>query len=281
MKKAAQLIIVFTAIVTVHTTFAQTSYPFTVQTTGKGSGSLLFIPGFTCPASVWDETVTLFNKDYTCYTLTMAGFAGTPAQTEPAFKKWEAGIAQFIKDKKMTPIIIGHSMGGGLALALAADYPDLVQKIVVVDALPYLAAVQNPAAKPLPDSVRAAIIRQISVLPDEQFQQMQVRSVKSLVADSSRYNTLLQWSMSTDRNTFACMFTDFINTDLRPALSRITCPALILLEAPFKNRQAAIADQYSNLKNATIVYAEKGLHFIMYDDFNWYQQQLTTFIPVK
>ena len=34
-------------------------------------------------------------------------------------------------------------MGGGLALALAADYPDLIGKIVVVDALPCLAALSN------------------------------------------------------------------------------------------------------------------------------------------
>ncbi|ANH81761.1 alpha/beta hydrolase [Niabella ginsenosidivorans] len=269
------------ALLIANKSFTQNPYPFTVQTTGNGAQSLLFIPGFTCPASVWNETVALFNKQYTCYTLTMAGFAGTPAQTTPSFKKWEEGIAQFIKDQKITPVIIGHSMGGGLALALAADHPDLVKKIVIVDALPCLAGVQNPDAKPLPDSARAAMISQIKSMPNDQFRQMQIASAKGLVADTSKYDSLVQWSMSSDRNTFAVLFSDFINTDLRPALSRITCPTLILLEAPFKNRGTVIEKQYSNLKGARIVYAEKGLHFIMYDNFDWYQQQLATFIPLK
>ena len=30
------------------------------------------------------------------------------------------------------PILIGHSMGGGLALAIASDYPELIKKIIAV-----------------------------------------------------------------------------------------------------------------------------------------------------
>jgi pimeloyl-ACP methyl ester carboxylesterase len=36
-------------------------------------------------------------------------------------------------------------MGGGLALAIASDYPELIDKIVVVDALPCLAALRDPS----------------------------------------------------------------------------------------------------------------------------------------
>lgn len=258
-----------------------TNYPFQVQQSGKGPETILFIPGFTSPASVWDNTKKLFEPNYTCYTVTMAGFAGTPAQENPSFKNWEEGLAQFIKDKKIKPIVIGHSMGGGLALALAADYPDLISKIVIVDALPYLAAAQNPNAKSMPDSIKTQIITQLKAMPAEQFQQMQTASVKGLVADTSKYKDLVDWSVSTDRNTFATMFVDFMNTDLRPVLAKIKCPALILLEPSFKQIQSTIEPQYDSLKNKTIAYANKGLHFIMYDDFDWYKNQLTNFITVK
>jgi pimeloyl-ACP methyl ester carboxylesterase len=40
------------------------------------------------------------------------------------------GIATYIKNNKIEkPVIIGHSMGGGLAMAIAADYPELVVKL--------------------------------------------------------------------------------------------------------------------------------------------------------
>jgi pimeloyl-ACP methyl ester carboxylesterase len=53
------------------------------------------------------------------------------------------GIATYIKNNKIEkPVIIGHSMGGGLAMAIAADYPELVGKIVIV--ILYLAWQHSP-----------------------------------------------------------------------------------------------------------------------------------------
>ena len=112
-------------------------FPFEVTKNGNGNQSILFIPGFASSGAVWDETVKIYRDKYTCYTLTMAGFAGVKPEPEPSFKKWKIEIANFIKEEKIeSPILIGHSMGGGLAMAIAADYPELVQKIIIVDALP-------------------------------------------------------------------------------------------------------------------------------------------------
>ncbi len=63
----------------------------------------------------------------------MAGFAGAKPDADASFKDWEKEIAAYIKNNKIEkPVIIGHSMGGGLAMAIAADYPELVGKIVIV-----------------------------------------------------------------------------------------------------------------------------------------------------
>ena len=74
------------------------------------------------------------------------------------------------------------------------------------------------------------------------------------------------------------MYCDFSNTDLRQNIGNVKCPVLILLESNFANFKPAINDQYKNLKTAQLQYATKGLHFIMYDDFDWYKNQLANFI---
>ena len=80
--------------------FAQTkSYPFEVIKTGKGKQAILFIPGFASSGEVWNETKIAFEKDFTCYTLTMAGFAGAKPYPSPSFENWKAGIATYIKTK--------------------------------------------------------------------------------------------------------------------------------------------------------------------------------------
>ncbi|RZM18499.1 MAG: alpha/beta hydrolase [Pedobacter sp.] len=258
---------------------APQSYPFSVQKTGHGPRSLIFIPGFACSSQVWDDTKANYEDQFTCYTLTMAGFAGLKPQPNPNFAQWEAAIAHYIQQNHLVkPILVGHSMGGGLALAIAADYPELIGKIVVVDALPCLAALTNPTfqAKPINDC--SALSQQLSTMTDDQFYQRQKMTMSQLVADTAKQALVLSWSLQSDRKTMAALYCDYMNTDLRQKIKAVSCPSLILLEPAFEPVKPAVEAQYKYLTNTTIRYATKGLHFIMYDDKAWYLRQLQPFI---
>lgn len=259
---------------------AQTkSYPFEVVKTGKGKQSIVFIPGFASSGEVWNETKVNFEKEFTCYTLTMAGFAGAKSQTNATFENWKTEIANYIKTNKIEkPIVIGHSMGGGLAMAIAADYPELIGKIVVVDALPSLSALMDPSFKSKENNDCSPIVNQMMALSDSQFHDMQKMGVTRLVANVSKQDVIVDWSVKSDRKTFGEMYCDFSNTDLRNKIATIKCPTLVLLESYFANFKPAIEEQYKNLKTANLQYSTKGLHFIMYDDTDWYMEQLTNFI---
>ena len=253
-------------------------YPFTVAKTGTGEQSIIFIPGFASSGDVWNETVEVLKDKYSCYVLTMAGFAGVAPQEDATFEKWKMSIAQYIREMKIDkPVIVGHSMGGGLALAIAADYPDLVSKIVVVDALPCLMAVTNPGFQSNPANDCSGMIHQVTSMKEEQFTQMQKLSIDSLTTNASKWDEIAGWGIKSDRATFAKMFCDFSNTDLRESIKKITVPSLILLEPAFKNI-GAVAEQYKNLSHAQLEYANKGLHFIMFDDTEWYFDQLSAFL---
>lgn len=278
--KSYKILIAILAILAFYNVFgAPKSYPFEVQVSGKGKQSIIFIPGFASSGEVWNETKVKYEKKFTCYTLTMAGFAGVQPQPNSTFANWENKIAEYIKDNKIEkPIIIGHSMGGGLAMAIAADYPDLVSKLIVVDALPCLMAMNNPGFKPKENIDCSSSITKMKAMSDEDFSKMQKASMSRLLADTTMQETVVGWSVKSDRETFAKMFCDFSNTDLREKIKNIKCSSLILLESYFVNFKSAIEDQYKNLNNADLRYATKGLHFIMYDDKEWYFNQLENFI---
>jgi len=125
------------------------------------------------------------------------------------------------------------------------------------------------------------IVNQISALTDEQFAENQKKYVDRLTTDASKYGLLLSWSAKSDRKTFAEVYCDFANTDLREKIAAIKCPSLILLESYFSNIKPAIEEQYKKLKTANLQYASKGLHFIMYDDKEFYFKHLNNFIKVK
>jgi len=281
MSKKLRFIFMLTACVLLYlNVFAQTAAePFRVSVSGKGKQAIVFIPGFACSGDVWTSTRAAFEQTHKCYTFTMAGFAGVPAQGSPSFRGWETAIAAYLKAKHIEhPVIVGHSMGGGLALALAADYPELASRVIVVDALPCLAALMNPSFHAKEPNDCSELIGQVKALSPERFTQMQEAATARLVADTSKRPLVLGWSMQSDRGTFGAIYCDFLNTDLRGTLAPISCPVLVLLEAPFKDYKETVAAQYKDLKDAQLVYADKGLHFIMYDDVSWYMDQLKGFI---
>ncbi|NDC42853.1 MAG: alpha/beta hydrolase, partial [Chitinophagia bacterium] len=192
---------------------------------------------------------------------------------------WEADIARFIQQNHLQhPVIVGHSLGGGLAMALAADYPDLVGKIVVVDALPCLAALLNPSFASKADNNCAPMAARMAAISDEEFANMQRATITSMMVDTVHRKEVAGWSLRSDRTTMGLIYCDFSNTDLRPRLGNIKCPALVLLEPQFTSMKPKINEQFGNLANADIRYASKGLHFIMYDDRDWYYHQLDDFL---
>ena len=115
----------------------------------------------------------------------------------------------------------------------------------------------------------------------KQFCQMQKMSIPRLLTDTSMQENVVSWSVKSDRKTFAEMYCDFSNTDLREKIKTIKCPNLILLESYFVNLKPTIEEQYKNLKSANLQYANKGLHFIMYDDKEWYLTQINNFLATK
>lgn len=102
---------------------------FSVQRVGDGKQAVILIPGFACSGEVWKQTADTLRNDYTCYVLTMPGFAGIAPEADPSFDNWAKEIVDFIRSESIDrPILIGHSMGGGLALKIASAQENLVKK---------------------------------------------------------------------------------------------------------------------------------------------------------
>src|SRR5450631_2693707 len=132
---------------------------FHVEITGHGKPMIL-IPGFASSGKTWDSTVARYKDRYQCHVLTLAGFAGEPRIDAPFLETVRKDLATYIRKNKLDkPVIVGHSLGGFMALWLAEREPDLVGPLVIVDSLPFLADVMMPGAtaesvKPMAENMR-------------------------------------------------------------------------------------------------------------------------------
>jgi pimeloyl-ACP methyl ester carboxylesterase len=102
---------------------------------GKGEPALIFIHGWSCDSTYWDAQLDPFAAHYTVVTLDLAGHGNsgtTRAEwTMDAFGDDVAAVARQISNRRL--ILIGHSMGGPVALEAARRLKHRVIGIVGVD----------------------------------------------------------------------------------------------------------------------------------------------------
>ena len=218
---------------------------FTVRVVGKGQPMLL-IPGLNCTGAVWDETVAHYQRQYQCHIISLAGFGGTApvAVTDPLLPAVRDQLLAYIKTQKLNkPTIVGHSLGGFMALALSAARPEAIGPLVIVDSLPFMAAIQNPAAtaeatKPMAEKMRQQMKQ--GHMPAAAQRQM----VAGMVTDTARQTLVARWGTASDPATTAQAMYDMYTIDLRSDISRIQQPVLVL------GSWAAYA-QYGSTKEST------------------------------
>jgi pimeloyl-ACP methyl ester carboxylesterase len=261
---------------------------FTVRVVGKGQPMLL-IPGLTCPGAVWDETVAHYQKQYQCHIISLAGFGGTaPAATlaDPLLPAVRDQLLAYIKAQKLDkPVVVGHSLGGFMGLALSTAQPDAIGPLVIVDSLPFLAAAQNPAAtvetmKPMADQMRQQMKQ--GAMPAAARRQM----VAGMVTDTARQTLVARWGVASDAGTVAQAMYDMYTIDLRSDIGRIKQPVLVLgswaayaqYGSTKESTRAVFTQQYAKLPQAHIELSEAGRHFLMYDDKAWFLTQTDAFL---
>lgn len=267
------------------------AFPFTVTVSGTGPDMVL-IPGHSCDASVWDETVAYYEARYTCHALTLAGYAGTDPleQQEALLPIYEAGIARYIQAlPDHQALVVGHSIGGFLGLKLALDYPETLTGLIVVDALPFLPAAQNPAATPADMKMDIeAMLTMRAGLSRAQYDPYQRQTLAGMIRTTARIDSALEWSWRTDPRTGFQTMHELLTEDLRAEIARIKTPTLVLGAFGWdkgtvpgyslESSQAIYQAQYAAHPALTLYFCEKARHFMMYDDFACMTTHLDAFL---
>jgi len=271
------------------TATAPAAHPsFTVQVVGHGRPVLL-IPGLTCPGAVWQETVARYQGQYQCHIVSLAGFGGLAPQAPVPAQLLQATRDQllaYLKTQKLRrPIVIGHSLGGFLALWMAATDPSALGPLEIVDALPFLSAIQNPAATAETARPQAEQLRQQMSHGPRALAASRAMAA-GMVTDTARITQVARWGVDSDAATVAQAMYDMYTTDLRADVARITQPVLVLgtwaaykqYGATKESTRAIFAQQYARLPQARIELSEAGRHFVMYDDTAWFFGQTDAFL---
>ncbi len=254
--------------------------PFTVETIGKGK-PIIYLPGFTVPGSIWKKTVENLNLKGKSYLFSYAGFNGNEPIKMPWYDSIKSSIVKYIKDNKLTDIIIiGHSMGGNLAVDIASELPNRVSKMIIVESLPCMREVMMPNVPAESLYYESPYNKQMLEMDEQQFKNMASMIASNMTLNKEKIDTLTNWILEADRKTWVYGYTDLLKLDLRNILSKVKCKTLIV-GASFPDVKIAkenYENQYSSLSNKTIIMASNSKHFIMFDQPKWFYETVNDFL---
>ncbi len=289
MKRTLHTFGLFTALLLAGASQAAAPTAFTVEVTGQGSPVIL-IPGLASSGAVWQSTVARLcgpQAGRQCHVLTLAGFAGVAPVDGDMLAQAEAQLADYIAAQKLRqPAIIGHSLGGFLALKMAIDHPEHTGKLVIVDALPALGATQLPSItkeqlQAMSQQMQTAMRAQDAATASAS----QRRSVAGMATAPADVERIIGWGQRSDKDTVINAMGTLMASDLRQDVARIASPTLVLGTwiaykdfAPRAAIEQTFRSQYAQLPGARVEMADTARHFIMYDQPDWMFGRIEQFL---
>jgi pimeloyl-ACP methyl ester carboxylesterase len=262
---------------------------FHVRVDGEGPDVIL-IPGLSSSPEVWDDTVAALGGHYRVHRLHIQGFAGAPAADNaqgPVAAPVAEDLARYIREQGLErPAVIGHSMGGTIALMLAARHPDLVGRLMVVDMIPFMGAMfGGPGATPesvapIADQIQAGMADG----PADAYRAQLESTINGMILTEARRAGPLEDGLTSDRRVSADAYRELIVTDLGPELDRITVPTEVVY-AKFNDPRmtAAITDgiyaaAYARLPGVRLKRIDDSAHFIMLDQPDRFVAEVNAFL---
>jgi pimeloyl-ACP methyl ester carboxylesterase len=248
-----------------------------VERHGSGGRPLILIPGLATGGWVWQETVRAFSKDHAVYVVTLPGFDGRPAVAGDAFDTARDAVKELIVSRRLAkPMLVGHSLGATLAIALAEELPERIGGTVAIDGLPVM-----PRTEDLPAEQRGAMadgIRQrMAALTPVAFADQQVQYMRRIgTVDMGKADDLAKLTGRSAPAAVANYMAAVLARDLRSGLPKIQAPVLVL--APWYGPDSAALGgisagdklaYYRELMTGTlkldVVQIDNARHFAMID----------------
>jgi pimeloyl-ACP methyl ester carboxylesterase len=115
-----------------------------------GKTPIIFIPALTFGASQWQRQIATLSDSFDIYALTLPGFDGRPHATGgDLMNRASADISALIASRHLDhPIIVGHSLGGTLAVYFGVHHSAEVRGIISAEGgYPFAATAQERAQR--------------------------------------------------------------------------------------------------------------------------------------
>lgn len=261
-----------------------------VEVRGSATGpDVILIPGLASTSAVWGRLVPALEGRYRLHLVNVRGFGEYPAAGNSEGhlgSSVAAEISRYIDEQGLErPALIGHSMGGQVALRVAADGGDSIGRVMLVDSSPFFPSLIDRGATRADVEPLARLAYQgVLMLGDDLLRSRPAAMGLDLGAGADRVFNGLGWQGG-DRRVLAQGVFEVLTTDLRHRLPDITAPVTVVYgwSADAGSPRAVVDDlfrySFMNLRQPARFQRIQGAeHMVMIDQPRAFERAVLTFL---
>lgn len=245
----------------------------------KGRQAVVFIPALFCGSWQWNREIDSLASRYDVYAVTLPGFDGrsfaAAGDTTPPDLMQRAAddLSRLIRERRLAhPIVVGHSLGGTVAVLFGATHADQPGAIIAVEG-GYPVA---PTAAERATRVEASAAPYDSATSSTLATVLRARMLRYVITSPADVDSVAKYASRSDPAAIAAWLRAALSLDLTGQLPAITAPLLAIV--PFDSTidpyqgfasRAAKAEAYttwlSHAPHGSLSMVAPSRHFVMFD----------------
>jgi pimeloyl-ACP methyl ester carboxylesterase len=247
-----------------------------------GSGpAVILIPGLSSPRAVWDGIVPGLTNHHHVFTVQVNGFGGDDprANLTPGILNGMVGeIDAYIVSRRLgAPALVGHSMGGLVAMMLVKAHRSHVGRMMIVDSLPYIGDSFRPGVTVAQVEPRARAMReQIAAGYGKPHDHAAAEAIaNSLAATANARAQIRNWMLASDARVSAQAMYEDMTTDLRTDVAGFDLPITLIYPSAGDELYHGV---FGKAPHVTYVPVADAGHFVMIDQPAAFAKALANFL---
>ncbi|AGT10951.1 alpha/beta fold hydrolase [Paracoccus aminophilus] len=253
-----------------------------VEVLGDHGPDVILLPGLATPRDVWKGLADNLAGKARLHLVQITGFDGqeSPVNAAGGLLQGVADeVAAYAKENKLDhPAVIGHSLGGTVALLSALDHPEAYSKVMVVDTLPFLtllfdANATAASAEPMAERMKTMM----AAAPQGKVDPATLRGMSLTQAGLDQVET---WVAASRNEVSAEAMKEMLTLDLRPRLSSLSIP-MVLVYPESARATALYTDLYKPVRDHKLDGIEGTGHFVMLDQPANFETAVKRFLDLQ
>ena len=177
---------------------------------------IVLIHGLGGSAEIWDAVIPYLEETFRVWTFELGGHGRTQPSEHPSIVEEADRLRQFMNAEEINyPTLVGHGLGGMIALRYAIDFPADVHRLILIDTAPKQLASEEE---------KEAVARQLV----EDYDQFVAARFLNMSPMKDVTDRILDIALRTDSASFISLLMSSFEFDVTGDLYRLPVPMLIM-----------------------------------------------------